>query len=473
MSQSRPSLSGKDSHPHSLTQPTQYAFPILKIPELLSIMNELCPDMLLATDFKNTTCDRIKPVYQQLTKLLFTTMHSGNDMPSFTDLLQHDNSDSNSIVQPYDDTISEIKQMKNILYSMRACGVYDCTLNDIIQPDSVRTKKILSAFINYARFREEKLSLYTQYSEQTEQLIDDKYNAEQTNTELTNKLSQLEQQSLIDTPIIQQLTSDITQYTSELESVRLQYDTIKQWIDINTSTLQSDQAMHQQSLNKRSQLQNENIRINGFIIKDPEKLKSQVSDNSAQLNTIKTQLTEQNQIIRDKNNKLVSVNKTSDKLSERIESMNELHELMKKYKKLTHVTHDQQIECDRIELNYQQLLSDEQRLKKLLQQNTDKLVTLHTQYETKRVKAQLALEQIQAEKNDVSRFIDSEQGKITQAELQMNNKQNEFNEIINQHDQTIIQLKSKYTHLQNILQSYHQQLFQQMAQQPLQNITAI
>ena len=46
-------------------------------------------------------------------------------------------------------------------------GVHDFSIRDLIKPESQRVKKILSAIINFAKFREEQLSVFDKHTERS------------------------------------------------------------------------------------------------------------------------------------------------------------------------------------------------------------------------------------------------------------------------------------------------------------------
>jgi len=50
---------------------------------------------------------------------------------------------------------------------MTQVGIDDFSIRDLIKPEVLRVKKILSAIINFARFREEQLSVFDKYTERS------------------------------------------------------------------------------------------------------------------------------------------------------------------------------------------------------------------------------------------------------------------------------------------------------------------
>ena len=50
---------------------------------------------------------------------------------------------------------------------MAASGFHDFGLKDIFKPEPLRLRLILSAIINFAKFREEKLAVFSEYVQNT------------------------------------------------------------------------------------------------------------------------------------------------------------------------------------------------------------------------------------------------------------------------------------------------------------------
>jgi kinetochore protein Nuf2 len=50
---------------------------------------------------------------------------------------------------------------------MAASGIHDFGLKDIFKPEPIRLRIILSAIINFAKFREEKIAIFAEYVENT------------------------------------------------------------------------------------------------------------------------------------------------------------------------------------------------------------------------------------------------------------------------------------------------------------------
>lgn len=65
----------------------------------------------------------------------------------------------------------------------KCCSLY---LQDICKPDAIRLRRNLSAVINFAKFREEKLVPYAEMQEQTIALLEETEALEETNKDLVS-----------------------------------------------------------------------------------------------------------------------------------------------------------------------------------------------------------------------------------------------------------------------------------------------
>jgi kinetochore protein Nuf2 len=55
----------------------------------------------------------------------------------------------------------------NRMKLLAASGIHDFALKDIFKPEQLRLRTILSAIINFAKFREDKIPAFTEYVQNT------------------------------------------------------------------------------------------------------------------------------------------------------------------------------------------------------------------------------------------------------------------------------------------------------------------
>lgn len=74
---------------------------------------------------------------------------------------------------------------------MLACGFPDFSIRDVIHPDAKRLRKMLSALINFAKFRSERLGAFASLTRHTEDLVEQRSKAEVENEQLQRQLEEL------------------------------------------------------------------------------------------------------------------------------------------------------------------------------------------------------------------------------------------------------------------------------------------
>lgn len=68
-------------------------------------------------------------------------------------------------------------------------GIDDFNLKDLIRPEGPRLRIILSAIINFAKFREEQLGVFEDFSKKAEELVEQRNKLAAREAELTGKIS--------------------------------------------------------------------------------------------------------------------------------------------------------------------------------------------------------------------------------------------------------------------------------------------
>ncbi|CAI5759937.1 unnamed protein product [Candida verbasci] len=154
-------------------------FPILDVKEITECLTEL--------DFNVTQEAIIKPTFDFVVNLFEQLLDTFMGIPIGTirnkskDLVKKEmhqderEEEQNEEEEIEADTLRalNILTLHRYLYSfLQSIGIYDLTIMDITKPESIRLKRILSAFINYARFREEQSYKFEQLAKVSESLSD-------------------------------------------------------------------------------------------------------------------------------------------------------------------------------------------------------------------------------------------------------------------------------------------------------------
>lgn len=71
---------------------------------------------------------------------------------------------------------------------MTEVGIDDFSMKDLIRPEGPRLKLILSAIINFAKFREEQLGVFEEMSRRSEELVEQRDKLAARQSELSGKI---------------------------------------------------------------------------------------------------------------------------------------------------------------------------------------------------------------------------------------------------------------------------------------------
>ena len=91
---------------------------------------------------------------------------------------------------------------------MLTAGVKDFSLHDLVKPDARRLRRNISAVINLAKYHEDKLPEYMQYSQQTDALINEKAALEEENERLLLARREAENKRAEEEPALHKLEAE-------------------------------------------------------------------------------------------------------------------------------------------------------------------------------------------------------------------------------------------------------------------------
>ena len=142
-------------HPTTRTRAamTTYSFPILGNSEILSCLRELDVP-LTESDLLRPAHETLRPCYETLVEIFFGR--------TLEEICAPDEKAMETLDYPelYTEAIPNLAFIRAMQDLARGCGIDDFGLKDIFKPEYGRTRRNLSAFINFAKFREERLIEY-------------------------------------------------------------------------------------------------------------------------------------------------------------------------------------------------------------------------------------------------------------------------------------------------------------------------
>ncbi len=162
-----------------------YSFPILGNHEIIACLGEL--DIpLTEQDLLKPHTDTLYNAYEEMVVLLCGETRDTMYAPEL------DAVDVLEFPELYEEAIGNLKFTRRLFDLMRRCGVPDFTLRDLTKPEYSRTRRNVSAVINFAKFREEKVATYEAANEESVAMEQRYSSAKRKNADLKAQIKRLE-----------------------------------------------------------------------------------------------------------------------------------------------------------------------------------------------------------------------------------------------------------------------------------------
>ena len=191
-----------------------YSFPELKSIEILQCMADLNIP-LVENELQKPTAPIVQKIYES-----FVEIFMGCTKEQY--IVNESSMDMVAVEYPeiYLDSVSLVKFFRIIARLMSEVGIEDFGMKDLIKPEPNRLRIILSAIINFAKFREEQLNIYENLTKKTEEILVEKENLLNKFQDLSNKLSIWKRQRLDEEPQFLKIKDSNSQLIQELKDLK-------------------------------------------------------------------------------------------------------------------------------------------------------------------------------------------------------------------------------------------------------------
>jgi len=434
-----------------------FSFPLLKTSDIVSCSSELGIP-LTAAHLADPSEEVVRAVLERLLELL-----KGSNRE---EMKQIDFAAMEMMPYPelHDEGLVEFGLLKHELDLCLKTGVYDITLGDLVQPEKGRLRRILSALINFAKFREDKLEHFTQHTQETQRLIEVKATLEMASDDMEIKRNQMAAAHVEIAPQlvavqteVEELKATVNNLVSTQSSLREEIKTVKQ-----SSSHVAEKISER--VREIESLETENTRLKSQIVHEPEKLKAKLKEMTAQVTNNREDASTQSSKLKHLNRNLSELDRLEEKLQARLEMLrtisNEQQALARLRKQVADASNN--------ESDLRQQLDEFQQQEDSLKENisccSEKLYQLQTDFESKRVTATHALQQVTQERDRLATLVSAARSQNEQNESIMLIKRQQLQALTQDHARTMNNLKNKYQVLQQTVKEYHEKLAMVMEQ---------
>lgn len=137
-----------------------YSFPLLKASEIYSVLRNM-QITVNDPDIRKYEPPLIRRIFEVFIEKIMGITKEEMGQPAFSGLRALD------FPELHEESIPELTFFRTISKLMGYCGIYDFSFRDLLYPSPKRLRRQLSALINFAKFREERLSTFAGLSKET------------------------------------------------------------------------------------------------------------------------------------------------------------------------------------------------------------------------------------------------------------------------------------------------------------------
>ncbi|KAL4427452.1 hypothetical protein ABPG77_000741 [Micractinium sp. CCAP 211/92] len=217
----------------------------------------------------------VQPIFENLVTALMGVTREELQQPVFMAI------DALEFPELHDESIPALAFIRHLTRLMQAAGVRDFSLKDLYKPEGPRLRRHLSAVLNFAMFREEKLAAYTALQEQLEGLLQEKDAAAGENSKLQAELARLQQEREAERPQVAALEAEREMLYAENQALNKQQAALSGEVRqlkaaANGLTDEASQLRY-----KLSQARGQGELLRSQIVQSPQKVQALLAEISA------------------------------------------------------------------------------------------------------------------------------------------------------------------------------------------------
>jgi kinetochore protein Nuf2 len=305
-----------------------YSFPILSEKEIVQCLHELGMKTTVE-QIQKPTYEIVQHIFENLVVLLCGVTREELQQPVFAAI------DAIEYAELHDESIPAMAFFVQTAKLLRSSGVKDFSMKDLHKPEGARLKKSLSAVINFAKFREEKLVAYTELQEKHEELIDNRDRLRREHEELEKELARMTEEREAELPEVANVEAEVDILYGENQALNKQQASMSNELkslkqEVNAMTEDAAQLSLKVSAVRGTQ---EDLKAQ--IVQSPHKIKAELEDLAGALELEKVTLSEAEKSSRDVASKLDAALKIEKEVAKVIAMMQDTTVEIKKKKEVS------------------------------------------------------------------------------------------------------------------------------------------
>lgn len=208
----------------NLNGPRTYSFPLLKPSQIIASFRDM-KIPVAEEDLKQSDVGAIRKVLEFFIELTMGITREEMNQPQFAGVKVL------SYPELYEEAIVELTFFRKASTLMQACGINDFNMKDILTPNPKRVRRQFSALINFSKFRDERVSAFSNLRQTTQTLQMQQQLLQEENERLQRELQMALSASAAEAPAIEQVTHEIETIAQQIAPLNRQQSVLRATIN--------------------------------------------------------------------------------------------------------------------------------------------------------------------------------------------------------------------------------------------------
>lgn len=429
-----------------------FSYPILSERDIVQCLHELGLTKINSEQLQKPTYETVQYIFENLVVSLCGISREELQQPVFAAI------DVIDFAELHDESIPAMAFFVQTAKLMRASGVRDFSMKDLHKPDVVRLKKHLSAIINFAKFREEKLLAYTELQEKHEELMYSRDALKREHEELEKLLEKMTYERDSELPEVANVEADIDFVYAENQSLNKQQAALSQEVkslkeEVAAMTDEASELKLQVNTARGTQ---EDLKAQ--IVQSPHKIKAVLDDIARSLETEQASAIDAEKKARDLASKLDSALKIEKELLKTISSMQETDAEIKKKKEVSKRVKALRQQISSQEHDITQLEATHQHLARQQSSLVERIERVKAQCEVRKQAAQGRVEEQLRHREAIEAGNAAAIAKLNQNEASIRAIEAQISDLQASHEHQIANVLRQYYSLMESVEVYQQKI---------------
>uniref|UniRef100_A0AAV1UAI9 Kinetochore protein Nuf2 n=1 Tax=Peronospora matthiolae TaxID=2874970 RepID=A0AAV1UAI9_9STRA len=247
-----------------------YSFPLLKPREIFACLREM---RVLVSEDEIRACDpsAVRKILEVFIESTMGVLREDMTQIAFPGL------PTLSYPEIHSESIPELTFYRTAQHLLAACGVHDFGLRDVLHPTPKRVRRQLSALINFAKFREERLVVFSDIAGRTDELLAMKKTLREEKAALQRELGQLLEEQKAEEPARLELQTEVAELQKEIDKFNRQQAVLRHDKDEKRDLRKKLEDTVASARFNKVEMEEEIERLKALIVTSPDRVKGELT----------------------------------------------------------------------------------------------------------------------------------------------------------------------------------------------------